>query len=179
MKKPTKGAEPKASTEARTDAKSQTELFAKAMKQFQSGDYRRAKALFDEAAKGPVITVKESAVMYSRMCDQRLGKEKPELTTPEDHYNYGVGLMNDGRFLEARDYLQKALKGGEAAHIHYAIALASGHAGDVGGAVTSLQRAVELDPSTRSLARNDSDFQPLLQHPSIRELLVGEKSVNS
>jgi Tfp pilus assembly protein PilF len=176
MKKPIKAGETKTASDARLDAKAQTEVFSRAMKSFNAGDYRKARPLLEEASKGPGLAIKETATMYIRMCDQRLAQEKLVLETAEDYYNYGVGLMNDRRPSEARSYLQKAVSLDGAPHVHYAYALASGLSGDLDTAATHLRRAVELDPATRGLARGDSDFQPLLQNPAIREILTADRS---
>lgn len=175
MKKPTKSVEAKQTNEVRVDPKSFTELFSRAMKAFNAGEYRKARPLFEQASQGPAIAIKESSLMYMRMCDQRSSQEKLVLQSAEDYYNYGVGLMNDRRAAEARGYLDKAVALDAAPHILYAHALAAGLTGDIEQAAASLRRAVELDASLRGLARSDADFHPLLQHPAIREVLAAER----
>lgn len=178
MKKATKQADSKqalAKPAAAMDAKGQTELFAQAMKHFSKGDYASAKAMFAQAGTGPQISVCESARMYARICEQRLDQGKPELRTADDFYTYAVAMINGRRLDEAVANLQKALSMGEAAHVRYALALARGLEGDVSGAAVHLQRAVEMDPSLRSFARSDADFQPLLKDPVIGQVLAGER----
>jgi tetratricopeptide (TPR) repeat protein len=177
MKKSSKAGENKATAEARPDAKGQADLFAQAMKLFNSGDFRSARPLLEKAAQGPKISVNETALMYMRMCDKRIAQPEPVLKTADDYYTYGVGLMNDRRPVEALKHLEKALTlDAKAPHIYYAHALAAGLSNDVESAVASLRKALELDPSTRAQARSDSDFHPLLQHAAIRELLVAERA---
>lgn len=181
MKKPVKNSDMKSTTDgaasaAELDAKAQTELFAKAMKLFAKGHYGEAKPLFDQASGGPKLSVNESAIMYGRMCGQRLAQEHVALKTADDHYNYAVSLMNLRRLEEAAASLRKAIDLGDAGHIRYAMSLATGLQGDTSTAATHLQRAIELDPTIRTAARNDPDFQPLLQDHAIRELVTGEKS---
>jgi tetratricopeptide (TPR) repeat protein len=153
-----------------------TDLFAAAMKSFTAGDYRKAREMFVEACSGPVLSVNESARMYARMCEQRLSRLAPQLKTPEDHYNYGVSLMNAGQHSAALQHLQTALKGGESADVLYALALATGMTGDINASAVHLRRACQLDHSIRSYARSDPDFHPLLHYPALREVLDGEKS---
>ncbi len=157
------------------DAKAQTELFANAMKRFSKAEYALAKPLFDQAGEGPHLGVCESARMYSRICEQRLDQAKPELRTADDHYTYAVAMINGRRFSDALIHLHKALDMGDAAHVRYALALASGMDGDMPGAVAHLQKALEMDPSLRSFARGDADFQPLLRDPVIGQVLAGER----
>ena len=161
---------------ATTNSRGQTDLFARAMKCFSSADYGKAKALFDQASQGPSIGVTESATMYSRMCVQRLEGQKLQLKTGDDHYNYAISLMNLRRLNDAVTHLGKAIQMQDSSHARYAMALACGLQGDLPAAVAHLQKAIEIDPSTRTLARNDVDFLPLLQDPVIRNLIVGNRS---
>lgn len=177
MKKSTKAMEARNASSTGGEgmtAKSHTDLFAKAVKCFSSGDYREAAALFEEAAAGPLMSVNESAQMYRRVCLQRIQSATPKLQSPEDFYNYGVSLLNAGRHQEARGHLETAVSQSPLPHYLYALALAEGMLGSVSGAVQQLRRAIQADPAVRSLARNDADFAPLLEHASIRELLSGE-----
>jgi tetratricopeptide (TPR) repeat protein len=178
MKKATKQSDSKlaaAKAAAALDAKAQTDLFGQAMKYFSRSDYAGAKTLFDQAGGGPQLSVCESARMYARICEQRLDQAKPELQTADDHYTYAVAMINGRRLPEALTHLQKALAMGDVAHVRYALALASGLEGDIPGAAAHLQRAVEMDPSMRSFARGDADFQPLLKDPVIGQVLAGER----
>ncbi|MGJ5818802.1 tetratricopeptide repeat protein [Paludibaculum fermentans] len=155
-------------------AKSQSDLFAQAMKSFTSGDYRAALEVFDQASQGPSIAVNESAQMYRRMCQQRIDRATPQLKTPEDHYNFGVSLMNAGKFADARKYLETAVDGGPESHHLYALAIVEGMTGAIDSAVRHLRKAIQVDRGLRNVARTDADFQPLLQHAQIREVLAGD-----
>jgi len=181
MKKPTRVTEVKGVAEPATaaralDAKTQTEIFGRATKVFTSGDFRKARTLFEEALNGPSLEVAESARSYIRMCEQRISKEKVDLTTPDEQYDFAVRLINERRLPEAQQHLQTALAAlPNAGHIHYAMALAKGLSGDFAGAHGHLKRAIELDPQNRALARGDTDFQELLYHSELRGLLFPEK----
>ncbi|QOY88241.1 hypothetical protein [Paludibaculum fermentans] len=155
-------------------AKSQTELFAQAMKSFTSGDYRAAADVFEQASQGPSIAVNESAQMYKRMCQQRIEREAPQLRTAEDHYNFAVGLMNAGKYVDARKHLETAVDAGsESLHL-YALVIVEGMTGAIDSAARHLRKAIQADRGLRSIARTDADFQPLLQHPQIREVLAAD-----
>lgn len=176
MKKTAKTTAPQdAASTVPATPKQHTEMFAQAMKKFNAGAFGEARRLFGLCAQGPEITVKESAQMYSRMCAQRLEKQQVVLKTAEDHYTYAVSLMNLQRHSDALPYLQKAVQLGDGPHVRYALALASGLAGDMPGAVAHLEKAITLDPATRSLARTDIEFQPLLHDAVIRELVTGQR----
>lgn len=162
------------------DTKGHTELFSRAMKSFSAGDFRKARSLFEEASSGPVISVNESARMYARMCDQRLKAERLELKTPEEHYDYAVKLLNDGKPADAASHLRTALQGDRpGGHVHYALALALGQQGDMAGAYQYLKQAVERDPALRSFARGDADFRDLLQDAALRDLVAPDRGAGS
>jgi hypothetical protein len=178
MKKTVKHPEAKSAapavSSAELDPKSHTAQFSEAMKVFAAGDYRNAKDLFDALSNGPLIQVNESAQMYSRMCLQRLNRERPELRSPEDHYNYGVSLFNARRFADAKASLESAVAKDPQPHYHYALALAEGMLGSIDASAAQLRLAIGKDHSIRGLARNDADFQPLMQHHQLKELVAGE-----
>lgn len=176
MKKQTKVTESKqaAAQPAPMDPKAHTALFAQAMKLFTAGDYARAKEAFKIASNGPSPSVNESATMYARMCAQRLEKPKLELKTPEELYTYAVSLINAEKFQDAVPHLEKAVAASSQSHYLYALALCLGRSGAVAAAADHLRRAVAQDSSIRGLARGDSDFQPLLEHSALRELVTGD-----
>lgn len=154
------------------DNRAQTDIFAQAMKVFNQSDYEEAAALFEKAATGPLIGVNESALMYSRMCQQRIGRAKVELETPEDHYNYAVSLINARKYREARASLEAAAAAGPQPHFCYAMALVEGYLGSMELAASHLRRAIQMDPALRGRARSDPDFAPLLLHPKLKEAMA-------
>lgn len=174
MKKPTKAPDPKQASPV--DPKAHTALFAEAMKQFTAGNYAVAKEAFESAARGPLLSVNESAMMYARMCVQRIDKPRLDLKTPEDLYTYAISLINVERFREAVPHLERAVSVGGQAHHLYALALCLGRSGSVEAAAENLRRAVSQDASIRGLARSDADFQPLLEHSTLRELVAADSS---
>ncbi len=151
----------------------QPELFEKAVSVFRSGDFAAARDLFEKASAGPNREMAHSARLHVRMCQQRLERQKPVLTTAEDHYAYAVALMNHQDHAGAAPSLEEALRlGGERDHFHYALALCRGALGDLEGAAWHLRRAIEIQPRNRSIARNDPDFVRLVNQPQISELLA-------
>lgn len=176
LKKTAKSGETKAAAEAVSqlalDTKSQADLFARAMKAFTAGDFKKAKPLFEEAGKGLVLSVAETARMYGRMCAQRMDKDKPEPKTAEERYNLAIGLMNSGEFGEAAQMLKAAVASApKAGHIHYALGVSLGRTGDLAGAYAHVKKAFDLDPHNRVIARTDSDIAPLLQDAAIHGLV--------
>jgi len=146
------------------------------MKLFHARDFREARALFEKAATGPERDVANRASLHRSMCDRRLEQIKPVVGTAEDHYNYGIAMLNTRNIGEARVHLEEALKMSPGAdHIHYALALAQALGGDVASAHENLRRAIELEPRNRMMARQDADFAPLANQPPFVALIYPEK----
>jgi tetratricopeptide (TPR) repeat protein len=151
----------------------QQKAFDTAMQAFHMRDFAKAKQLFEAAAEGPAREIGYAARQHASMCEQRLKKAAVKLESAEDLYNYGVSLMNQRNLDGAQASLEKALKQDGGDHVHYALALVLGLKQNVDGAVEHLKKAIELSPRNRVTAHNDPDFAELMQHASIRELLVG------
>ncbi len=154
----------------------QMESYEAAMKLFHTRKLKEARELFVVAATGAERDIAQRCNLHVAMCDRRLQQETAAPGNAEDLYNYGVALINARKLTEARAHLEKALLFDPGAdHIHFALALAQGLAGDLGSAYDSLSRAIELDPRNRQLARQDADFAPMAAQPAFHALLYPDK----
>ncbi len=154
----------------------QVRLYEEAMKDFNEQRYARARQGFEKVREGFSKELADRAVMHLRICEQRLAKQAGAPRTPEENYNSGIAMMNLGRWDEAREFLEKGKKQlpkGE--HIYYALAVLDSLTGEADGALANLKRAIDLRPENRYHARNDEDFQPLLEDPRFTELLYPER----
>ena len=150
----------------------QTRLFEKAVSLFHAHEFSKAIMLFEQVAQGPGREMAHASRLHIRMCEHRLAKSGPELSSPEDRYNYAIALINRRELELAEQQLKQALQQtDEADHLHYAMALCRGLNGDLQGAYAHLKRAIELQPRNRLMARNDPDFHPFAHQAPIRELL--------
>lgn len=157
-------------------AKEQSGIFDKAMAAFHKRDFAKASELFGQVVGGASAELTHSAAMHLRMCERRLNAAKAPVT-PEEHYTLAVALINGGELEKASQHLNEALAGdNRAAHFHYARALCSGLQGDLEACYTHLSKAIEIEPSNRVAARNDSDFQSLARQSPLRELLNPERA---
>jgi tetratricopeptide (TPR) repeat protein len=155
---------------------SQLSHFEAAMRLFHSRKWREAREQFTVAAEGSERDVAQRARLHIAMCDRRLEQLAPNLTTAEDHYNYGVALINTRDLAGALANLETALRMSPGVdHIHFALALAQALSGDTSGAFLNLQRAIELEPRNRLIARQDPDFAPLANQPPFDALIYPEK----
>ncbi len=150
--------------------------FEAAMKLFHARQFKEARDLFAQAARGPERDVANRSRLHLTMCERRLEHVTVTLGSAEDYYNYGVALINSRNLPEARVHLEKALEMSPAAdHVHYALALAQALSGDVSNAHMHLKRAIELEPRNRLIARQDADFAPLANQPPYDALIYPEK----
>jgi len=120
----------------------------------------------------------QRAQLHAAMCDRRLEQAAPVLRTAEEHYNYGVALINARDVGGAREHLEAALRLAPGSdHIHYALGVAQALAGDLTGAHENMRRAIELEPRNRIIARHDADLAALSGLPPFDALLYPEKKV--
>jgi tetratricopeptide (TPR) repeat protein len=159
-----------------SSAQAQLARFEAGMKLFHARRLQEARDHFKVAAEGPERDVAQRARLNIAMCDRRLQEAPVTLRSSEDHYNYGVALLNTRKIEEARSHLEQALQlAPEADHIHYALALAQALSGDLSNAHEHLKRAIDLEPRNRLLARQDADFAPILNLPAFDLLIHPEK----
>ena len=87
----------------------QLKHYEEALKQFQQQKWSRAKELFERVLEGPAKDLTDRAQMHLRVCSQRIAPAPASAPrSAEDHYTQGVGLMNMGRWDEAREHLDRA-----------------------------------------------------------------------
>jgi tetratricopeptide (TPR) repeat protein len=159
-------------------SRSETQLadFEAASKLFHSRKFREAHDLFLRAAEGPERDVAHRARLHAAMCSQRFEHSEVRCDTVEDHYNYGIALLNARKMDEARSHLERALQmAPDSEHIHYALAGAHALTADSTGAYEHLKRAIELDPKNRLMARQDGDFALVAGQAQFQALLYPEK----
>lgn len=143
---------------------------------FHAGRFREARELFAQAVAGSDRGIAHRADLHARMCERRLEQPIAVPQTAEEHYNYGIALINTRELAAAREHLQAALALESGAdHIFYALALCCCLAGDVQGAYENLKRAIELQPRNRIAARQDADFSPYANAPLLDRLLHPER----
>jgi tetratricopeptide (TPR) repeat protein len=157
-------------------SENQLRHFEAGMKFFHARKFTEARESLLLAAEGPERDVGHRAQVHATMCEQRLQQPAVNLRTAEEHYNYGVALLNTRKTDDARTHLNRALEmAPESDYIHYALALAHAMSGEPAGAVEHLKRAIELEPKNRLMARQDTDFGPISGQPTFQALLYPEK----
>ncbi len=159
-------------------ASRQMEHFQEGMRRFHAREFQRAGESFRAALDGPDRAVSHRAGVHARMCASRLESAGVVLSTPDEHYNYGVTLMNSRDLAGAQKHLRAALDADPAAdHVLYALAACQSLGGDLPGAYENLKRAIELQPRNRLAARQDPDFAALAEHQALARLLYPDKKI--
>src|SRR5215831_19038229 len=96
--------------DGRADAKLQYKTFEKGIQLLQMKNYRDAREMFEKARQGPSLEISSNAQLHVRMCERRMASPAPAPKSAEEHYNYGVALINLRNLEEARKHLATALE---------------------------------------------------------------------
>ncbi len=155
----------------------QLKLYEEGLKLVQEQKFLKAKQSLERVLAGPSTELADRARVHLRGVEQRLSRvPAPTPKTAEDHYTQGVAMMNLGRWDEAREHLDRALKvAPKADHIVYAMAALDCLTGEAESAMERLKFAIQLRPENRYHARNDEDFAFLQEDPRFTELLYPER----
>ena len=151
------------------------ELFEKAVKAFGKRDFTRARGHLDHLIEshGDQSDFVERARSYLAMCDRAEGDGGPRPRTFEEMLNYGVVLHNRGEFGPAIKYLRQAVdKHPRNEHALYCLAAAQARAGETEAAVKALRSAIQINPASRTQARQDPDFEALRGHEEFAALVA-------
>ena len=155
----------------------QLKAYEEALKYFQEQKFHRAKQVLERVVEGPSKELGDRAKVHLRICEQRMaGTAAVVLKSSEDYYTQGVAMMNLGRWDDAREHLDRALKAApKADHVIYALAALDCLTGEAESAMEKLKLAIQLRPENRYHARNDEDFAYLQDDPRFTELLYPER----
>ena len=159
-------------------------LFAQAVGNYEAGlrlmqerKFERARAVFQKVAAGPSKELAERVAVHLNAIQQALARTSTTFKSPEEHYDYAVALMNQGDYDGAREHLEKMAKQQpKADYVQYGLAALNALQGRQEEAMKHMMDAIRLNPSNRIQARNDNDFQNLLDDPRFTELLYPENA---
>ena len=103
--------------------------------------------------------------------EQMAAGNAPKSKDPAAEYYLGVMAANDGRLGDAAELLERAVRTDGSDRAVYALAAVHSLQGNKAGAVQQLQRAISMNPSNRTLALNDPDFDGLRDDAEFMSLL--------
>lgn len=151
------------------------EQYAAAMKLFGQQKFERAKPLLEKVCAGPYRELAERATMHLSTCNGRLDSHENQSLSADDCYHHAIIKMNAAQYQEAEDLLAKAMRAGaKGPHLAYALACLRAQTNDAEAALTHLKEAIRGDSYNRMLARQDRDFEPLMDDPRFTEILYPE-----
>jgi tetratricopeptide (TPR) repeat protein len=153
--------------------------FTQAVQNYESGlramqehKFDKARSYLQKVAAGPSKELADRATVHLNTCNQHLERATTQFKSPEEHYDYAISLMNVGDYVGAREHLEKLSKQvPKADYVAYGLAALDCLTGHVEDSLRHLDEAIRLNPSIRFQARNDSDFQNLMEDPRFTELL--------
>ncbi len=159
-------------------------LFAQAVQNYEAGlrlmqerKFERARTIFQKVAAGPSQELAERVAVHLNAIQQALSRSSTSFKSPEERYDYAVVLMNQGDYDGAREHLEKMAKQQpKADYVWYALATLNALQGRAEEAMKHLSEAIKLNPNNRIQARNDGDFQNMLDDPRFTELLYPENT---
>jgi tetratricopeptide (TPR) repeat protein len=150
----------------------QMRRYEEAYRLFRSQSFAQAKVAFELATEGPQRELTHNARLHVAMCERRMQSSHVEFATAEEHYNYAISRLNTRDLAAARRHFETALAmAPNGDHIYYGLALSCGLGGDYQGCYENLKRAIDLQPKNRLSARQDPDFNSIVQHPVFHQLL--------
>lgn len=143
------------------------------LRAMQEHKFDKAKPHFQKVLTGPSKELIDRATVHLNICVQHLERTSVgQFKTPEEHFDYAVSLMNLGDYVSAREHLDRLLKQNpKADYVIYGLSALECLTGHVEDSLRHLDAALRLNPQLRFQARNDSDFQNLVEDPRFTELL--------
>jgi tetratricopeptide (TPR) repeat protein len=153
-----------------------------AVRLLYSHEYEKAKGAFEKviATFGDDKEVVERSKIHIRLCEQKIARKPAAPRTLDEHYNFAIALMNEGKYEESLDHLNKALKSNpKCDYVIYAVAITHCRTGNFDRALANLQVAIGLRPENRFLAQRDSDFEVLKQDSRFISLVFPDQPSTS
>lgn len=152
--------------------------FAQAVQNYEAGlraiqehKYDKARGHLQKVLGGTHKDLADRASVHLSICSQHLDKTANQFKSPEEHFDYAISLMNVGDYVTAREHLDKLAKQSKSDYVSYGLAALDCLTGHVEDALRHLGEAIQANPGLRFQARNDSDFQNLVEDPRFTELL--------
>ena len=154
--------------------------YEQALKQLQAQKYDKAKPLLEKVIESGVSELADRAKVHLNICNQQLQQCQANFTTPEEHYDFAISLMNLGDFVTAREHLEElSQKNSNLDFVWYGLAVLECLTGRTSESLQHLAEAIRINPGTRFQARNDSDFRNMADDPRFTELLYPEGTLGA
>jgi len=114
----------------------------------------------------------ERAQLYLRVCERETAQRPAGPKTTAERVYAATMALSAGDAEAALGHVKSAIEQEPGSHhAHYMMAVIRSTRSETDQAVEHLRRAIELNPDSRSVARQDADLERLRQHPTVRSLL--------
>jgi tetratricopeptide (TPR) repeat protein len=151
--------------------------YEQALRLLQTQKFEKAKSLFEKVIESGISELADRAKVHISICNQQLDQIQNTFSTPEEHYDFAVSLMNLGDFVTAREHLENlSTQRPGLDFVWYGLAVLECLTGRTTESLQHLGEAIRLNPGSRFQARNDSDFRNMADDPRFTELLYPEGS---
>jgi tetratricopeptide (TPR) repeat protein len=142
------------------------------LRAMQEHKFDKAKTHLQKVLAGPSLELADRAKTHLNVCNQHVDRIAQQFKNAEEHYDYAVSLLNVGDYVSAREHLEKLYKQNPTSdYVAYGLAALDCLTGRVEESLKHLNEAIRHNSSLRFQARNDSDFQNLVEDPRFTELL--------
>jgi tetratricopeptide (TPR) repeat protein len=154
--------------------------YEQALRLLQTQKFEKAKSLFEKVIESGISELADRAKIHINICNQQLEQIQNTFSTPEEHYDFAVSLMNLGDFVTAREHLENlsAQRPG-LDFVWYGLAVLECLTGRTTESLEHLAQSIRLNPGNRFQARNDSDFRNMADDPRFTELLYPEGTIGA
>lgn len=149
-------------------------LYERGLQALQQRDYARAAEILRSVlAQYPdEKELHERVRLYLNVCERQAAPREATPQTVEERLYAATLALNAGTYPDALAHIEAAQREDpQNDHAHYMRAVVSALSGDSAAAVQHLQRAIELNPENRALARQDPDLESLRHVEGFRALL--------
>ncbi len=146
-----------------------------ALKAFHKGEFQRAQELLEAFLEKCTseIELADRAQTYLGICRKQQRKERVQLKTFEDFYEYAVFKVNQRDYEEAIKLLEKALEmKPKEGKVFYLMADVYCLAGQTDLCLDYLKKAIQADGFFRILAQNEPDFEVLKNDKKFRLITI-------
>ncbi len=147
--------------------------YEQALLAFQAHEYGQATEILRVilAAYPEEKELHERVRLYLQMCERQLAAQREMPQTLEERLYAATLAINAGALSEAAGHLESARKQDpDHDQALYMLAIVHAQQGNLTEAAELLQRAVEINPENRSIARNDPNLDALRGQSSVRSL---------
>jgi tetratricopeptide (TPR) repeat protein len=178
--KPRSGAAASAAEEHQQRFAHSLQNYEQALKFLQAQKFDKSKPLLEKVIEAGVSELSDRAKIHLNICNQQLDQIQKSFSTPEEHYDFAVSLMNLGDFVTAREHFETLCNQRPTLDfVWYGRAVLECLTGRTSESLQHLAEAIRLNPGNRFQARNDSDFRNMADDPRFTELLYPEGAVGA